>query len=208
MVLLDDAHARDFIKHLEEFEGRTNFLYSDIIGRPTVGVGCSVLSPGVAESLNWSGGIDSVAVAASQWLAVKHSTPGLMAAAYAHLTTLRLPDVEIDRLRDYRIKTTESDVIRAIRGVSDFPMPVRCAILDLAWNIGTGHLHSQYFGPASKFGPALYRGDWQTAAAESARRGVQPARNGYVRDLIMSALADEPTTRQGPDLYPQELPRT
>lgn len=156
-------------------------------GNVTVGVGCIVPSASACEALNWHGGVSAIALAASEWLAVKSYTPGLVAAAYAYLTTLRLPGVEIDRLRDQRIASAESDLIHAIPGISGFPMPVKQACLDIGFNIGAGRFHSEYFGPASKFGPAIYRRDWQTAAAESARRGIRPARNEYVRDLIIQA---------------------
>lgn len=190
MVLLDDAHAADFIKHLELFEGRTNYLYLDS-GTPssvTIGVGYLIPSPSVAESLNWEGGMGAVAVAASEWQTVKDATPGLVAAAYAHLTTNRLSDAEIDRLRDQRIANMESELIHAIPGVSGFPVSVRQACCDESFNLGVGKFHAQYFGPTSKFGPAIYRGDWQTAAQESARKGIDPARNEYVQNLIMCAL--------------------
>lgn len=187
MTLLDDPHAADFIKHLEIFEGRTDYLYVDSGGLVTIGVGCMIPSASVAESLNWEGGMGAVAIAASEWLAVKDATPGLAAASYAHLTTNRLSDEEIDKLRDARIASMESELIHTIEGVSLMPQPIAQCLCDMAFNLGSSKLHAQYFGPTSKFGPAIYRGDWQTAAAESARRGIQPARNLYARDLIMSA---------------------
>lgn len=188
MTLLDDAHAADFIKHLEIFEGRTSYFYLDS-GSPssvTIGVGVMIPSASVAESLNWEGGMGAIAIAAAEWQTVKDATPGLAAASYAHLTTNRLSSEEVDKLRDKRIASMESDLIHAIQGVSAMPQPIVQCLCDMAFNIGSGKLHAQYFGPTSKFGPAIYRADWQTAAAESARRGIQPARNEYVRDLIMS----------------------
>ena len=188
MRLLDAPHAQDFITHLETFEGRTNYLDLGTGGLPTVGVGCAVPYSGVSESLEWQGGMGAVGIAAAEWNVIKNATPGLSAKAYAHLTTLRLPDAEIDRLRDARIDTMETDLINAISGVSAFPMPVRQALCDMAFNLGSGRLHSEYFSQHSKFGLAIYAGDWQTAAQESARRGIAQARNDYVRDLIMAGL--------------------
>lgn len=187
MKLLSPDFEADFIRHLEEFEGRTSYLYSDTTSMPTIGVGCAIPSASVCESLNWTGGIGAVALAASEWQAVKSATPGLAAASYAYLTTLRLPAAEIDRLRDQRIAGMEAEMIQAISGVATFPTSVRQACCDLSFNLGVSKFHTQYFGPNSKFGPAIYRGDWQMAAAESARKRIQPARNEYVRDLLISA---------------------
>ena len=185
MILLDAAHAQDFIAHLELFEGRTGFPYCDTVGIVTIGVGCAIFSASQYQALNWLPGTDLDLVAA-EWQVVRNSTPGLVAAAYTHLTTLRLPDAEIDRLRDARIASTESDLIYAIQGVSEMPQAVRQCLADIAFNIGAGKLHSEYFGTGCRLGPAIYARDWQTAAQESARHGIQPARNQYVRDLIMS----------------------
>lgn len=185
LKLLDPEHEADFKSHLDIFEGRIPYLYSDSGGLPTVGCGCAVPSASISESLNWDGGMASIALAASEWQAVKNSTPGLAAQSYAHLTMLRLSDIEIDRLRDKRIDSTESDLIMAVTGVSRLPQPAIQCLIDMCFNIGASKLHRDFFGPTSKFGPALYAGDWATAAAESARRGIQPARNDYARGLLL-----------------------
>jgi hypothetical protein len=57
----------------------------------------------------------------------------------------------------------------------------------MAFNLGAARLHKEYFGAGCHFGPAILRGDWNTAAAHSVRLGIQDERNRYTSDLILSA---------------------
>lgn len=186
VTLLDPAHEADFKAHLITFEGRTDYLYLDSNGCVTIGVGCMIPSPTTCEALAWEGGMGAAALAVSEWSIVKAAKPGMVASAYARLTTLRLPAVEVDKLLDQRIAGMESDVIHAIPRISASPQEAVQAVLDMSFNCGTARVHSEFFSPGCKFGPALYRGDWQEAALECVRRGIQPARNEYAQALFMA----------------------
>lgn len=190
MLLLDSPHEIDFRQYLNTFEGRCPYPYLDGEANITVGVGCLLDSFEAFCALGWLASGDQVAM---DWRALTASSvrAGQPATSYAALTKIRLPNYEIDKLLDARIAEMESGLIKAIAGVEAFPQNVKQACCDMAFNMGPGRLKMQFFGPGCRFGPAVYAGDWQTAAKESARRGIQPARNQYVVDLFMSTVPPE-----------------
>ncbi len=189
MLLLDAPHELDFRSKLDQFEGRCPYPYLDGDGNVTVGVGCLLDSFDAFTAIGWLGSGDQVV---ADWRALTASTvrQGMPAAQYSLLTKIRLPNHEIDKLLDARIGEMEAGLIKAVSGVGALPQNVRQALCDLAFNMGPGRLKMQFFGPNCRFGPAVYAGDWQTAAKESARRGIQPARNEYVVDLFMTTLPE------------------
>lgn len=184
MTLLDPQHESDFKAHLDRFEGKIPWPYVDTTGHVTVGVGCMIPSLSEFESMKWEGGIGTVSLL-DEWRTLKAATPGLMAAAYKSLTSLVLPNDEIDRLRDQRIASMESDVIQAVPGVSALPQNAIQCVCDMAFNLGVSKLHSEFFAPGCHFGPAVFAGDWQAAAKECIRRGIQKERNDYTQALFM-----------------------
>lgn len=194
MVLLSGPSELAYRAKLAGFEGRFPFLYLDGPGNVSVGVGCLIPSAEASAALNWTGpaGIDP----RDEWRTVEAAQPDRIAAFYAPLTQLRLSDAEIDSLLDVRLSQAEQGLIAVVASVVHMPEPARTGLLDMCFNLGATKLKNQFFGPQCRFGPAVYRGDWPTAARESARKeapaagGIQPERNRYVFDLFNS-LAPE-----------------
>lgn len=194
MLLLDASHAQNFLKHLDIFEGRIPHLYLDNARQPNVtcGIGCVIASAQESQKLAWAGapniaGPARISLISQEWFSVKEAPPGILAAEYAHLTQLRLPDAEINLLRDAKLAEIELGILRVLPYVRSLPMCAITAIEDMSWNLGPQRLHEEYLLTTCHFGPALARRDWKTAARESARLGIQPERNQYVYDLIMEA---------------------
>lgn len=186
--MLTEPWLSKFRAKTEEFEGRAAWMYLDTRGFVTAGIGHLLSTPEDAEALPFSGGMGDVAgLVARDWGAVKAAPPGKLAGFYASLTTSRLSDEAIDSIFEKDITIAWDGMKPFIPALDVLPPPVASAILDMSLNLGAGKLHHDYFGPQSKFGPAIARGDWQAAAAESARRGIQKSRNDYTRDLIMQA---------------------
>jgi GH24 family phage-related lysozyme (muramidase) len=186
--MLTEPQFTDFRKRTEVFEGRVPYLYLDTRSNPTCGIGHLCATVADAELLPFSGGMGAVAgLVARDWQVISTATPGRVAAFYAGLTTSRLTDEAIDSIFAADCERTWNGILAFLPTLESLPPTVQEAILDMSFNLGIGKEHADYFGPHSKFGPAILRGDWQTAAAESARNGIQPSRNEYTRDLIMAA---------------------
>ena len=190
MILLDPSHEADFKSHLDLFEGRCAWPYLDTEGNVTIGVGCMVPSLPAFEALRWEGGMGSTALAQGEWDNLRASRAGMRAQAYETVTVLRLPDIEIDALRDARINAAEVSLVHSVPGISTMPQAAKQGLIDMSWNMGMAKLHSQFFETGRKFGPAVLRGDWGTAAAECARRDIQPSRNQYTSALFYSLAGD------------------
>jgi hypothetical protein len=158
-------------------------MYLDGPGNVTAGVGHLIANAGVAAGLGFVGGDP-----AADWQAVKAASPGMKVAAYQSLTTSRLPDASMDALKQSDLGRTQAALLAANPGCAGWPVAVRIACLDMGFNLGVGKFHAQYFGPGCHFGPACGRGDWASAAVESARRGIQQPRNDYIAGLIRSAV--------------------
>jgi GH24 family phage-related lysozyme (muramidase) len=183
---LPEPYASDFRKHLEIFEGRVSWMYLDQSGNVTCAIGHMIPSAeaaGGSIALLFIGGDP-----AADWKSVKAAWPGANAIGYEHLSTCRLTDEAIEAICDADEEDISNQLIQRIPAYVNYPPPVQQAILDMAFNLGVGKLASEFFGQACHFGPALDRGDYATAAAESTRRGIQQSRNDYTAALIRSAI--------------------
>jgi GH24 family phage-related lysozyme (muramidase) len=188
MPILDEPRMSDFIRRLGEFEGKIPHLYRDAGtgGHVTVGVGHLVPSAIHAEQLKWEGGMGAPGVAAREYDAVMSAQPGMIASAYAGLTTLRLSDEAIDELLAQDVKVKEPELLNAVPDVMGFPAPARQALMDFAFNVGASRLAA----PAPRGWPSMMSAirakDWEKAAAESHRNGIQAERNMYAAHLLLS----------------------
>lgn len=156
------------------FEGRTHFLYPDGGGTPTCGEGHAVETP--EEAVELFGAL----IAADAWHVIRSAPRTLSLHRYEPMTACRIDDAKIDGLRDADVAETERKLDRFVPDWRDWPAGVQDAMRDIVWN--TGHL-----GFPKMLG-AIRTGDWAEAARESHRPQVQPARNDWTRDSILSAL--------------------
>ncbi len=173
-----------YLKELDGWEGRCPWMYLDVPGNVTVGVGHLVTEAGLAPSIGLTGGDPT-----ADWQAVKSAQPGLAAKAYESLTACRLSDAAIEALKQSDLATAHTELLATIPDSARWPVPVQIACLDMSFNLGIGRFRKEYFGPGCHFGPACRRGDWTAAALQSARTGIQPSRNNYVAGLIRSAAS-------------------
>lgn len=176
----------DFLKTLDQWESRIPWMYLDSAKVPnvTVGVGHVVFTAGEAAAIF---GKDQ---AAAEWEAVRKQPGGLSANTYAHCTTLRLSDPQIDEIRDSDLENIVIAYDALVPGWREWPQGVQEALLDLGFNCGPSIVHAPPPHGFPKLMKALYEKDWEKAAAESMRTGpgTQAARNLWVRRSILSAI--------------------
>lgn len=191
--------ARDYVEDIRRHEGCVLWLYCDVRGFVTVGIGNLVRSPDHAASLPFEHDGEVVATADEKraaFIAVQDAfRPGLAASAYAHLTTIRMP-------LDYAVSLLESrleheflpGVARVFHDCESWPLSARRAVVDMAYSLGIDGLVSGY----PKFTGACLAQDWAAAADECHRRrkgevASDPEtwgpRNRWTRQMLLEAVA-------------------
>jgi hypothetical protein len=66
-----------------------------------------------------------------------------------------------------------------------FPGEVRLALFDMIFNLGVTKTNESYLS----FNLAIAKADWEKAAKECFRSGIQLTRNNYVKALFQKAAA-------------------
>lgn len=180
-------NARDFVDDIAQFEGVTTWLYCDVRGFPTIGVGNLVANADAAIKLPLAGAAGTSATDEEKrvaWTTVVNAfAKGHSAEFYRHLTTLRITEEFAFELCAQRI---ESDFMPGIRKLChDFDQwsePAQRAILDMAYNLGIRGL-SHFVNLLS----ACQAHDWAAAAHECHRATCRDSRNAWTAQQFIDA---------------------
>lgn len=162
---------------LDGFEGRIPHMYLD--GPGNVTAGCGFLIPDPYSAVGLFGDVR----ASDEWGAVKHLEPGHPAAWYGTFTVCRLTESQIDAEKTRRLAAVRSELERLWAPYAALPPGPKDAVTDCGYNVGV----SKWLREFPKMVAALAAGDWQKAADESERLGIQDARNAWTRLAILSA---------------------
>lgn len=106
---------------------------------------------------------------------------------YRNVTSLHLPQDEIDRLVVAHMRGDLDDLLRMFPYFGDYPLSAQIALWDMIYNLGAGGLLREF--PLMR--QAIQEGNWEEAARQSHRSGIGESRNDYVRDLFMEAGEDD-----------------
>ena len=156
-----------------QFEDYKRFLYADIKGLVTTGIGNLADPIGLALAMPWKidGRTASQAEIATAWNAVKStfnaaSTPP-KADWYAHLTNIRLDDGYIRTLVTQTLKANDAMLAKAYSGYPNWPADAQLAIHSMAYAMGVGRVLPG--GLFKNFIAAMNRNppDFRAAAAAS-----------------------------------------
>jgi len=140
---MTDAELKPVLTQIETYEGRVPWLYQDSADHPnvTLGVGCLIASVEEACALpfvnRWTNALAPREEIATDFLRVKSMRGGMLAAKYRG--AIRLSETAIDQLGFTRLRTFLADLRAIFPGYDGFPSGPRQALLDLAWNTGTGN---------------------------------------------------------------------
>lgn len=173
---------------LRRFEGSTDYMYRCTGGEVTVGVGHAIFSSALAQTIAWYGSPSNVGIV-GDYERVAGAPKGLPAARYAALSRVRLDAQAVEDLLERDIENYTASVQSAIPEFGSYPESVQEALFDMAFNLGVAGLLK-----FPKLLAACRAGDWQTAALESRRRGIQEERNAEIAALFAGAqnAAPEP----------------
>ena len=172
-----------------QYEGVIFWMYADILGLVTTGVGNLIDPVGLALPLPWQrpdGSAASEGEIRDAWQAVKDSPDAArLGAGYARgLTDLTLSEGAVVELVDRRLLQNADVLASRFPGFWAWPADAQLATLSMAWAMGPGF-------DFPRFADAVDRLDFVTAAAECTIReagnpGVVP-RNQADRALFLAA---------------------
>ena len=153
-----------FIKFNDPLEGRCNFIYCDVKGLVTTGVGNLIDPISAALSLPWLKADMSPASQAdirAAWNTVKNKTEWVLRGGgiYKSLTELRLTEADIDKLVYRRFDQMCAFIRAAHPRCVEWPADAQLAVLSMAWAMGPAFRFP-------KFWAAMDRLDYLGAAAE------------------------------------------
>ena len=184
----------DYFQDLEAFEGCTTWLYADVRGLVTIGIGnlvenadaCAAL-PFVHALLTADGSPpppvtdDDKRNAYCKILNAFDSPKP--AAAYRFVSDLRLTQAFVAELVGQRLEAEfYPGLLRLCPGFDAFPLPARRALVDMAYNLGVGGLEKFPHLLA-----ACNAGDWAEAARQCHRSSCRESRNLWCAQCFVDA---------------------
>ena len=175
------------LAQLKSFEGCVPWMYRDTAGKVTVGVGLMLPNAAAACALPFQteGGVAATAEQiAAEFARVEALAMGRLPSFYRAAGALELPEAAIDEKLSAVLAGFEATLREKLAGYDALPDGVKMALLDMAYNLGPEGLLKGY----PKMIHAVETGAWAEAAAESARGGINAARNAWTRQQMMSEV--------------------
>jgi GH24 family phage-related lysozyme (muramidase) len=148
-----------------KFEGALNYMYTDVKGLVTTGIGNLIDPLPAALVLPWKradGSAASQDEITAEWNTVKQAWPGVQSAATSSITTLHLTDADVSTMVASKAQENEVTLRRYFPQYDSFPADAQLGILSMSWALGAGF-------PATfkLFATAANAGDWRGAGAQS-----------------------------------------
>lgn len=200
-----------WFKFSEPFEGRVPWMYQDVKGLVTIGVGNLIDPVSLALDLPFigpDGELVSRADIDESWLKVKHhpSLARLGHRAAAIVSGLRLTKEAIDSLVLRKLDEMDRHLLKRFPAFDSWPACAQCAVLSMSWAMGPAFRYPKLEG-------ALLADDWGMAAnecwiSEQGNPGVHP-RNVANRFMFLNAGTchpDELVWDRRVDSEPDTLP--
>lgn len=191
---LDSAHdslEKFVMDKIKTYEGNIPYMYLDVNGNVTVGVGNLLSTVADAQALPFYKNDGTAATDVDIKKAfniVAGSSYGQMVVAsdFESLTTIRMKQDDIDKLANNRLSEFKKELRSAYPNFDEYPAKVKAALFDMIFNLG-----SKKLAKFSKMNTAIGVQDWQDAAEESRRMPPVPEqRNDYVKGLLEAAAKE------------------
>lgn len=176
------------------FEGAVPWMYLDVKGLVTTGIGNLIDSPGAAQALPWRHGVNgalaSPAEVAAGWQAVKARQDQKLIGGgqkfWGTLTDLRLDADGIRQLVDAKLQSNEAILRNRFPGYESWPADAQLGLLSMAWAMGANFKFPKFEAAVNGLVP-----DFRAAASLShmnaaGNPGLVP-RNTANESLFLSA---------------------
>lgn len=136
-----DSVARAFFNFTIQFEGYTRWMYLDVKGLLTTGVGNLIDSPAVAEALPWKradGSLADKGEVCAEWASVKWRTDLARhgGGAFEKITKLRLSEGDVRALVAKKLNANEAALKKTFRTFDTWPADAQLALHSWAWAVG------------------------------------------------------------------------
>lgn len=167
-------------------EGRVRYMYADVKGLITTGVGNLINTQASALALPWllaDGLKASQAAVLADWNKL-HADPAYYAArkwtVYAKTMLCHLSDEAIDDLVSRQLDANEAIIRKRFPAWDSFPADAQLAIMSVAWAVGAGFFLPKPKGPGFlNLARAIDAQDWEGCVAacgirEAGNPGVVP----------------------------------
>jgi GH24 family phage-related lysozyme (muramidase) len=160
-----------FQNFTQQFEGAIPFMYLDVKGLVTTGIGNLIDPIGAALDLPWRNKKTKAAASRAEieteWKMVKGRTDlehtlARKGGTWDKITTLELSDESIATLVDGKLSSNEATLKKYFPDFDKWPADAQLGVLSMAWALGPAF-------PATwpKFKAAALAQDWNKAAANS-----------------------------------------
>ena len=181
----------DYISKLKDFEGFTDFMYLDSRGNVTIGVGILLASAAAAKSA----GITfknrktkktaTPAEIEADYDAVKAAPKGMTEDKYEKFTQL-VATGGLDSRLSKELSTAKADAKSYYPDFNNLPDTAQWALVDMAFNLGGAGLKkfAKLKAALDKAVLSKAKADWEAAAKESNRIGIQSSRNDAIYNWI------------------------
>jgi len=195
--------AKAFSPFSIKFEGYLPFMYLDIKGYVTTGMGNLVDPIGAALSLPWRRPDASLAAQgeiSDAWHAVdaqrccpkgQQQTSGLATKygqAFGPITTIRLDKAGIDTLIQQRLATNEAFLRKKYPGYDHWPADAQMGIHSMSWAMGPGFNFPQFTKAVNQLRPDFAAAAIASHINEKGNPGIVP-RNAANLQLFNNAEA-------------------
>jgi len=147
-----------------KFEGAVNFMYLDVKGLVTTGIGNLIDPGGAALTLPWlrpDGSLASQREVAAEWTYVKSRQDLKLRGGmiYGSITRLRLSDEGVSQLLMGVLHLNNDALVKRFPDFEDWPADAQLATHSMAWACGTGFRFP-------RLAEALQAADFRDAAKE------------------------------------------
>lgn len=188
----------DIKADFKRWEALVTHMYLDTRGNLTVGVGNLLADVSAAQKLAFVRRKDGAKATAEEIKAdfnkiIEQDYGNYKASWYRDKTALDLPETVCWKLLKKRI---DDDFIPGLQdyftGWASLPLPVKRALLDMAYNLGLGSSKLNNGLRAYKnLKKSVDASDWKGASTQCRRRGIPEDRNDWTRDLFLEAAAQK-----------------
>ena len=189
--LLHQSVIGAFYPFTSKYEGVIYWMYLDVKGLVTTGLGYLIDSVEAAAMLPWKkpdGSDASVEEIEAEWLWVKNDRElAVRGAGLAKsVTKLRLLPEDVERITDERLEVFVEKLVESFPEFADMPADAQLGLCSMAWAMGPG-----FAKKFPRFTAHVRAGDFKSAAEECAinsagNPGVVP-RNRANKQLFLNA---------------------
>src|ERR1043166_1585827 len=182
----------EYIKKLKVFEGFADHMYLDSKGFVTIGVGILLSNAGAAKSAGITlsnretGKAATTEEIATDFDSVKKAPKGMFPPSKYEKYTKLYASAGLDSALKQSLNTAKSDAKSFFPDFNSLPESTRWALVDMAYNLGGAgrKKFAKLKAALEKAVESKKKEDFEAAAKESKRGGIQQSRNDAIYDWI------------------------